>query len=183
MAEDNNAAGLGDMPASGGGARTRGMLLLVMALGVAGIAATGGFMVQRMMAGQPSTQPGKDLVDESHAEQAVANPLPNEELVYFDFDPVVVNLNEKRMARYVRATITLAIRKSDKSAKESIEARMPELKSWLTVYLAGCTLEDLCGSKNLNRLLRHIEESFNSQLWPNKRGLISHVLFKEIAVQ
>jgi flagellar basal body-associated protein FliL len=103
---------------------------------------------------------------------------------YIDFEPITVNLNEPRLARYVRATVTLALKEdSEKAAAAAIEKKKPELKNYLTVYLAGCTLEDVRGPRNLNRIRREMQDALNDQLWPDGKGLIDHVLFKEFAVQ
>jgi flagellar basal body-associated protein FliL len=103
---------------------------------------------------------------------------------YIDLDPIIVNLNEPRLARYVRAAITITLKKeNEKTAKKVIEANMPKLKNWLTLNLAGRTLEDVRGTKNLNALARDIQDAFNQQLWPDQPPRIEGILFKEFAVQ
>lgn len=126
----------------------------------------------------PSEAAGKETTT------APAERKADGELTYFDFEPIVVNLDERKMARYVRVSVTLAIRKTNFSAVEDrAKKKMPELKSWLNVYFAGCTLEDVRGPRNLNRIRQEIAESFNDQLWHNEKPLIEEVLFKDIAVQ
>lgn len=103
---------------------------------------------------------------------------------YIDLDPIIVNLNEPRLARYVRAAITITLKKeNEKTAKKVIEANMPKLKNWLTLNLAGRTLDDVRGTKNLNALARDIQDAFNQQLWPDQPPQIEGILFKEFAVQ
>ncbi len=107
------------------------------------------------------------------------------EYAYIDFEPIIVNLNEPRLARYARVTIGLAIKKDKddvKVAKTAIEAHKKELKNWLNLYLAGLTLEDVRGSTNLNRIRRQIEDAFNEQLFRDGKPLIHHVLL-ELVVQ
>jgi flagellar basal body-associated protein FliL len=107
----------------------------------------------------------------------------SQEYVYFDFEPIVVNLDEPRLARYVRVTITLVIRvENHAAAKALLEKRKPELKNWLTTYFASCTLDGVRGSASLNRLRREILDAFTQQLWPNQKPLVEQVLFKEFAV-
>jgi flagellar basal body-associated protein FliL len=107
-----------------------------------------------------------------------------DEFVYYDFEPIIVNLDEPRMARYVRVSITLAIKgENAEAAKAILERRKPELKNWLTVFFASCTIEEARGSANLNRLRREILDNFSQQLWPDQPSMINHVLFKEFAVQ
>lgn len=106
------------------------------------------------------------------------------EYVYHEFPAIVVNPNTPRLERYVRATVVLAVKKDDdKAAKGRLEEKKPELISWLTVYLSGCTLEEFRGPKNLNRIRREVQEAFNDHLFRDARPLIDHVLFKEIAIQ
>ena len=115
---------------------------------------------------------------------AAAPGTPADEFVYYDFEPIIVNLDEPRMARYVRVSITLAIKgENAEAAKAILERRKPELKNWLTVFFASCTIEEARGSANLNRLRREILDNFSQQLWPDQPSMINHVLFKEFAVQ
>ncbi|MFA6132730.1 MAG: flagellar basal body-associated FliL family protein [Phycisphaerae bacterium] len=121
-----------------------------------------------------------------HGDKAEASgPVLKEgELGYYDLESVTVNLDEPRLGRYVRATIVLAMEAKDfKAASEVLNKRKPDLKSWLTVYLAGCTVEDVRGPRNLNRIRNEIRDSFNEQLWPDRKPLVAKVLFKEFAVQ
>jgi len=118
------------------------------------------------------------------ADAAAGAQPPANDFIYYDFEPIVVNLDEPRLARYIRVTITLAIRKENASAVVALlEKRKPELKNWLTVFFASCTLEEVRGAPNLNRLRREILDNFSQQLWPEQKPLINHVLFKEFAVQ
>jgi flagellar basal body-associated protein FliL len=121
-----------------------------------------------------------------HGEAAAGAPgtPAGDEFVYYEFEPIVVNLDEPRLARYVRVSITLAIKPENAlAAKAILERRKPELKNWLTVFFASCTLEEARGSANLNRLRREILDNFSQQLWPDQPSMINHVLFKEFAVQ
>lgn len=107
-----------------------------------------------------------------------------DDYVYYDFEPIVVNLDEPRLARYVRVSITLAITSSNKEATLALlDKRKPELKNWMTTFFAGCTLDSVRGAVNLNRLRREILDSLNQQLWPDQKPMVDHVLFKEFAVQ
>jgi flagellar basal body-associated protein FliL len=105
------------------------------------------------------------------------------EFTYYDFEPIVVNLDEPRLARYVRVTLTLAVLgENHDTVTALIEKKKPELKNWVTTYFSSCTLDQVRGAANLNRLRREILDAFNQQLWPDQKPLISHVLFKEFAV-
>ena len=109
---------------------------------------------------------------------------PEGEVVYLDFEPIIVNLDEPRLARYVRAAVVLSVRRADKGkAKSVIEEKKPEIKNYLTVYMSGCSLEDVRGPKNLNRIRREIQDALNRHLFGDNKPLIEEVLFKEFAIQ
>jgi len=110
-------------------------------------------------------------------------PRDPKELYYYDLNRITVTLNAPGMARYLALAITLAIEKTDsKVAIADIEAGKPMLVHRLTVYLAGCRLEDLRGNKNLNRMRREIFDMVNNVVRPDQTPLVIDVLFKEFAV-
>ena len=105
------------------------------------------------------------------------------EFTYYDFEAVVANLDEPRLARYVRVVVTLAVKRESFSAAQALlEKKKPELRHWLTIYFSNCKLDDVRGAPNLNRIQREILDALNNQLWPNQKPLVDHVLFKEFAV-
>ena len=57
------------------------------------------------------------------------------------------------------------------------------LRDWLTIYLAGCTLEETRGSKNLVRIKAEIRDAFNDYLFKNSKPMVESILLKEFAVQ
>lgn len=164
------------------------IIIAVAALVAIGAAAfVGGTMANKAgadPAAQAESQPANDAeavsAEEQHGDGAHKG---DSQFGYVDMEPIIVNLDEPRLARYVRANITLAVKGDAKPVAEIVEKKMPELKSWLTVYLSGCTLEDVRGPKNLNRICREIREAFNDQLWPGAKPQIEKVLLKEFAVQ
>ncbi|MHC4570546.1 MAG: flagellar basal body-associated FliL family protein [Planctomycetota bacterium] len=104
---------------------------------------------------------------------------------YYDFEPVVANLDVPGVTRYVRATLTLEIsRDVDKNkGTDFINEKKPVLTNWLTIYLASLTLEDIRGNRNLKRIQSHILDAFNEKLFPDAKPQIKHILFKEFAIQ
>jgi flagellar basal body-associated protein FliL len=143
------------------------------------VAAAAGGVIGKLIGASPET---------ASAGQAEVPPETEKkqdgDLVYFDMEPITVNLNEPRLARYIRATLSLAINKKDNSkANEVIQQKMPELKNWLILYLADCSLDEVRGARNLSRILREIQDCFNEMLWPDGRPLITRVDYKEWAVQ
>ena len=106
------------------------------------------------------------------------------EYEYILLEPIIVNLNEPRLARYIRATLILVVREEhSKEAHKVIDKKMHTIRSRLILYLSNCSLEEVRGAENLNRILRDIQDSINNWLWPNGRPLIARVDYSEWAVQ
>lgn len=104
---------------------------------------------------------------------------------YYDLDPVVANLNEPTVTRYVRASLTLEM-SSDMDVKKGtifLDEKKPILINWLTVYLSSLGLEDIRGDNNLRSIQSRIRDSFNEKLFPDSQSQIKQVLIKEFPVQ
>jgi flagellar basal body-associated protein FliL len=116
-----------------------------------------------------------------------ANPLQKDltETWYYNFEPVVANLNEPGATRYIRVALTLQISKELDPQKGTafIEEKIPVLRNWLTIYLASQTIEDIRGDRNLMRIQSEILDAFNEKLFPNSKFLIKSVFFKDFAIQ
>jgi len=192
MADPTESKGSGGAAAAGpvltGGPNTgRLKTLLIFAAGVLILAAGAGYGVALLM---PASHPGPAQAEAGATPAPAAEPPPaptaeatKADFIYYDFEPIVVNLDEPRLARYVRATITLAIKPANhETAKAILDRRKPELKNWLTLYFANCTLDNVRGAASLNRVRREILDAFCQQLWPDQKPLIDHVLFKEFGV-
>jgi flagellar basal body-associated protein FliL len=104
---------------------------------------------------------------------------------YYDLEPVVANLDEPGVTRYVRATLILEM-SSEVDAKKAavfLEEKKPILTNWLTIYLASLNLESIRGDRNLKRIQSQVLDGFNERLFPDAKPRITHILFKEFAVQ
>ena len=104
---------------------------------------------------------------------------------YYELDPVVANLNEPSVARYVSASLTLQI-SSDADEKEYgavLDEKKPILTDWLTVYLAGLSLEETRGDNNLKTIQSQILEAFNEIMFKDSKPQIKQILFRAFAVQ
>lgn len=167
-----------DEGGSGGGLSK--ILRLALPVGILVLAASAGYFASQMSGGSGGA-PAKASGDE------VNDPPPpsdDEEYEYYDMEQIVTNLNVPRLERYIRIKLKLKIRSDDyKEASKVIEKKMPDLKNSLILYLADCSLDEISGGKNLNRILREIQDSFNERLWPNQRPLIAKVGYEEWAVQ
>jgi flagellar basal body-associated protein FliL len=104
---------------------------------------------------------------------------------FYDLEPVVANLNVPGVTRYVRAALTLEMNAEMEKEKglDVFEEKKPLLTSWLTVYLASLSLEDIRGDENLKRIQSQILDAFNEELFPDSEPHIKHILFKEFAIQ
>lgn len=188
MAEEDENLFEEEQPEGGGGGFNAAVLIRVAILvGTVAVGSVGGYAIGGLFGGSAPA----DANQAAQPEAAPASVPPtsadiaNEDFEYVDFERITANLDDARLARYIAATITLAIRKDkDRAAALArIEKKKREMRNWLHVYLSGLTLETVRGPKNLNRIRRDVEEAFNQLLWPDSRPLIDHVLFKEFAVQ
>jgi flagellar basal body-associated protein FliL len=104
---------------------------------------------------------------------------------FYDLEPVVANLDSPGVTRYVRLTLTLEISSQFGQAEgvAFLEEKKPILTNWLTIYLAGLSLEDIRGDRNLKSIQSQILDAFNEKLFPDSKPRIKRLLFKEFAVQ
>ncbi|HPC94908.1 MAG TPA: flagellar basal body-associated FliL family protein [Sedimentisphaerales bacterium] len=152
-----------------------------------GLCGGGGFLVGRLFGTRGSAQ----NVAASEAPTATAPALPPVNAAatgsswYYDLEPVVANLNEPGVTRYVRIALTLEVgdRLSEKDGTPFLEQRKPLLKNWLTLFVANLTLEDIRGERNLRHVQSQIADTFNQGLFPNAPPCIKRVLFKELSIQ
>jgi len=104
---------------------------------------------------------------------------------YHELYHVIACLDEPGATRYIRATLTLKIR-SELSKKQGLalfEEKKPVLINWLSIYLAGLTVEDIRGERNQRRIQLQILDAFNEELFPDAKPQIMKILFKEFVVQ
>jgi flagellar basal body-associated protein FliL len=151
--------------------------------------AAAGFLVGRSFGtrGQAQNTSGAEL---NHPAEAA---LPKEpdlkaetgESWYYDLDPVVVNLNDPGVTRYVRVSLTLEISSAmdEKEGKPFLDQKKPLMKHWLTLFLSNQTIEDARGEKNLMRMQSQISDTLNNGLFPGSKPRIKNILFKEFAIQ
>jgi flagellar basal body-associated protein FliL len=150
-----------------------------------------GFSVGRLFAGAGA--PEADVSGSEADAQSLTNDLKADndsadgsgKVWYYDLDPVVANLNEPAVTRYVRASLTLEM-SADMDVKKGtafIEKKKPILINWLTVYLSSLSLEDIRGDKNLRSIQSNVRDAFNEKLFPDSKPQVKQVLIKEFPVQ
>ncbi len=163
-----------------------GMLQWVILGVVVLVCAGSGYIIARIIAGpaapgdqqQSQADPSATITIEDTSADA-------SETWFYDFSPIVSNLDEPGATRYVRTVLTLEMsgRADRKATEKLLEAKTPILINWLTIYLASLSIDDVRGDKNLKRIQAQILDAFNGQLFPDQKPMIKHVLFKEFAVQ
>ncbi|MCU0914484.1 MAG: flagellar basal body-associated FliL family protein [Planctomycetes bacterium] len=153
------------------------------------VLAAGGFLVGRGFGVRgPSGAAGG--AEHGQAEHAATSKEPAShpgtgESWYFDLEPIVVNLNEPGVTRYVRAGLTLEMSSTmdEKEGRPYLEQRTTLMKHALTLFLSNQTIEDARGEKNLTRMLNQIVAALNAAVFPGSKPRIQAVLFKEFAIQ
>lgn len=160
-----------------GGRRGSGKLgWIIVALGAGGLGAA-----------MPYALPAHLRPGPSHAAAAPsAPPSPAAHVLpaYVDFGEVVVNIDEGRLNRYLRVSITLQVNATEKEEiKAKLETHRAVLKNWLLSYLSDKDMEDIRGATGQNRLRREIQDQFNTVLFPDGYDRIQQVLFQEFNIQ
>jgi flagellar FliL protein len=151
--------------------------------------AAGGFLVGRAFGTRGQTQntsgaeagnPAEPVVPEEPALKAGTG-----QSWYYDLDPVVVNLNDPGVTRYVRISLTLEVSNTmdEKEGKPFLDQKKPLMKHWLTPFLSNQTIEDARGERNLMRMQSQISDTLNNGLFPGSKPRIKNILFKEFAIQ
>ena len=167
-----------------------GILQWVIMAVVVVLLAGAGFVFARLFAGTPGTAEASQQDQAAQINDRKTNTQDlaaggSQKVWYYDLEPVVANLDEPGVTRYVRATLTLEMN-SDMDEKKGvafIEEKKPVLTNWLTIYLASLNLESIRGDRNLKRIQSQVLDGFNERLFPDAKPQIKYILFKEFAVQ
>jgi len=155
------------------------------------VCAVAGLSVGRLFAG-PGTSEADVSGTESNAQNRADELMTDADSAdgsakfwYYDLDPVVANLNEPTVTRYVRASFTLEMSAEvdEKKGRAFLDEKKPILINWLTVYLSSLSLDDIRGDKNLRSIQSYVRDAFNEQLFPDSQAQIKQVLIKEFPVQ
>jgi len=186
--ENQNDVNVEDNGKSKQAAAKIGIVTWVILAVVVVLCAGSGFLLGRLFASSDKLQTQSSQTDQSASSEILEMDTPapeGENRWYYDLEPVVANLDEPGVTRYVRATITLEISSVLEQGKgeKLLEEKKPILTNWLTIYLAGLTLEDARGDRNLKRIQSQILDAFNEMLFPDAKPQIKHILFKEFAIQ
>jgi flagellar basal body-associated protein FliL len=153
------------------------ILFVVIGFGVGRVFGTRG-KTQTVSAAEHASAPEPEMPPESKEAAAKGATW------FYDTDPVIVNLNEPGVSRYVRMSLTLEVGNGmpDKEGTTFLDQKKPLLKHWLTLFLANQTINDLSG-KNLRQVQTKILDLFNQGLFPDGKPRVVGVYFKEFSIQ
>lgn len=177
----------GKEKAKKGSAKKSSLLAWVLIALIVTVCSAGGGIAANIFFAPSSAQAeavDKETLDDDIFGEDGGETKIQKEFTYYEFEPLTVNLDVKRQNRYIKVTIVLAlIDKENTKITELLDNKKAELKNWLMTYMAGLSLEEVAGRKNIVRIQREIADALNDQLWPNQKIHINHVLFKDFAVQ
>lgn len=162
-----------------------GILTWVIIVATVIICAGAGFGLSRWLTGSSKSETNESVNEDNQKTDDDDSATNSQDTWYYDLEPVVANLDEPGVTRYIRAAITLEIRsRLGRSKGEALfEAKKPVLTNWLNIYLASLSIEDIRGDKNLKRIQLQILDAFNEELFPDAKPQIKYILFKEFAIQ
>jgi flagellar basal body-associated protein FliL len=160
---------------------------LITALTVV-VCAAGGFLVGRLFGTRGKAQAVSAAEKAGPVEPAPEKAKPGSEKAepwFYDIEPIVANLNEPGVTRYVRVALTLEVGNGmeTKEGTTFLDQKKPLLKHWLTLYLSNQTIDGVRGEKNLRQVQTQIADALNQGLFPNGKPRIVGVLFKELSIQ
>jgi flagellar basal body-associated protein FliL len=183
----NEATNESEAPQKKGGAGAITKWLAPLAVTILFVAL--GFVVGRLFGARGKSQNASAA--ESAGPPAVETRIPSQtpgaagSSWFYDTEPVIVNLNEPGVSRYVRVSLTLEMGNGfpQKEGTVFLDQKRPLLKHWLTLFLSNETADDIRGEKNLRQLQANIMDMFNQGLFPDSKPRITRVLFKELSTQ
>jgi flagellar basal body-associated protein FliL len=161
--------------------------LIMAAVVIAGL--VGGFALAQLVAGTQSHQlsnaNGENSLENKTIKEMLVEIPADAKLWNYDLEPVVANLDEPGVTRYARITVTMQLSPQMNQEKGTffLEEKKLVLRDWLTTYIAGLSLEQVRGSRNLGRIKNEIRDAFNELIFPESKPFIHGILFKEFAVQ
>jgi flagellar basal body-associated protein FliL len=152
------------------------------------VCAGAGFAAGRMFGARGKAQTASAAPETGNAEKSHGKSKSGAESGepwFYDIEPIVANLNEPGVTRYVRVALTLEVGNGMEPAagKGVLDQKKPLLKHWLTLYLSNQTLEGIRGEKNLRQVQTQMTDTLNQGLFPNDKPRIVGVLFKELSIQ
>ncbi|MBN1124145.1 MAG: flagellar basal body-associated FliL family protein [Sedimentisphaerales bacterium] len=153
----------------------------------------GGFALAQLLAGSDPTPPqnqnagdSKDPVPIKTFDDLLSeNPDQEMSWPYEIQEPIIANLDEPGVTRYIRASITLQV--SSEMNKENGPVFLQEkelvIRDTIHAFFSDLSLEDVRGRRNIERIKKQIREIINEQLFSESKPFILEIYFREFAVQ
>lgn len=182
---DQSADPLAGSDGGEGGGKLGGILKTLLPVGLVILCGVGGYIASNFnVPAEADAEEGDAQATSAPADKPDKSPRDVTDLTHHELEPIIINLNEPQVTRYLRVVFSLGIPTEDFSeAKATIDKNTHDMKNWLIVYLSDLTLDDVRGAKNINRVRRQIQDSLNNRLWPDGRPLILKVSLKEWIIQ
>ncbi|MDB2414749.1 flagellar basal body-associated FliL family protein [Rickettsiales bacterium] len=179
--EDEDIEGDGDGDEGGAGAKKGGkkkiviiviiLLLVLLGGGGAGLYFMGFFGTKKVAA---VVAEGEEVPEVLVNEDGVV-----EEVVYYDMEEFVINLNVgSKTPTFLKMTVSLEL--PGESQIPGIEVKIPRIRDSFQVYLRELRRDDLQGSAGMYRLREELLLRINKTVYPFR---VNDILFKEILVQ
>ena len=96
----------------------------------------------------------------------------------YNFEPIIVNLNEEGARRYLKVSLTLEL--SDEDLIKEIELLKPKILDSLISLLSSKKLEEIEGTEGKRNLRREIVSEINRYL---NKGMVINAYFVEFVIQ
>jgi flagellar basal body-associated protein FliL len=160
-----------------------GVFTWVITLAIVVGGGVGGFALAQLIAGagpkNAHAQPAAPETDVFAPGEEGAGPWQ------YDLEPVLANLDEPGVTRFLRVTVTLVMAPEMDATKggEFLKDKAPLLTDFVSGYISGLTLEQVRGQNNRNHIKREVQYGFNQVLFPDGKPYVHNVLFREFAVQ
>ena len=101
----------------------------------------------------------------------------------FELDPLVANLDVPQQNRYIKAKITLVVKKAIfLKLKPILDKKKEAICERIRIYLLSLTLGEVRGEKNVRKRKREIRKIINQEFMPDKKPLVDHILFSDWTV-
>ncbi len=174
-------------PEAKGGSKIMKFLPYIIIVLVVAAASVGGIALAQLMAG-PRVEPEQVTEEETGPKDfdAFLDAKVDESKTWVkELTPVVANLDEPGVTRYVRATIAIEFSADMDQVRGEVyvDDKSSILIDWLNTYLAGLSLEEVRGTNNLERIKQEVRDHFNELLFPDSKPYVIRILLKEFAVQ
>ncbi|MET0155508.1 MAG: flagellar basal body-associated FliL family protein [Rickettsiales bacterium] len=167
--------------------KSKKLLFIIAAVTLFGVLAGGGAFFLGVF--------GNGKSDDSHAEEATAGEeasqkeahgggphgkdAPNNGLVYYDLQEMIVNLNVGSASpSFLKMKVSLEL--ANPLDVPAVEAQLPRISDSFQVYIRELRRSDLQGSEGIYRLREELLLRINKILYPVK---VKDILFKEILIQ